>query len=152
MGQAKRLKFHKISGTDGSYLGQFIAPIEFNLTGGLAFDHNGFVFVSTSVDSSVLQYDAHTGALIKTLVPSGAGGLVDAQGIGIGPDGNLYVAGAFSDAIHRYDMNTGAFIDIFASGPIDAPQFFVFVPEPSVVSMTILASVLLLGRDARRIG
>ncbi|MEW5939230.1 MAG: HYR domain-containing protein [Chloroflexota bacterium] len=33
-----------------------------------------------------------------------------------GSDGNLYVSGYYSDAVHRYNGTTGAFMDVFASG------------------------------------
>ena len=49
------------------------------------------------------------------------GGLMFPRGLAFGLDGNLYVVGANSEAILRYNAATGAFINIFASG--GAPSF-----------------------------
>ncbi|MHC5024657.1 MAG: Vgb family protein, partial [Planctomycetota bacterium] len=49
------------------------------------------------------------------LVPSGSGGLAQASGVAIGPDGNLYVASFTNHQVLRYDVETGAFIDAFVS-------------------------------------
>ena len=62
-----------------------------------------------------------------------------------GPDGNLYVAGAFNDAILRFDGQTGAFIDNFATVPIDGPIDFVFVPEPSSIVFLLPLLIVMVG-------
>ena len=57
--------------------------------------------------------------------PPGSGGLVRAQGLTFGPDGNLYVSSSVNDQVLRYDGSTGAFLDAFVSqgsGGLDGPE------------------------------
>ena len=82
-----------------------------------------------SDSDSVLRYDQTTGAFLGVLVPSGSGGVDNAQGLAFGPDGNLYVASFGSQNILRYDGVTGAFIDAFVhsgSGGLGAPNDVAF--------------------------
>jgi sugar lactone lactonase YvrE len=44
----------------------------------------------------------------QPFVSSGSGGLGDASGIAVGPDGNVYVSALHQSAVYRYDGATGA--------------------------------------------
>ncbi len=59
----------------------------------------------------------------------GAPLLVDPRGIGIGPDGLLYVSSAGNDTILRFDPFTGAFVDVFAWAPGLNGQALSFLPD-----------------------
>src|SRR6266478_3857153 len=50
------------------------------------------LFVANGGNSSVLEYNGHTGAFLGAFVPSGSGGLFEPGGIVFGPNGNLFVA------------------------------------------------------------
>ncbi len=52
-------------------------------------------------------------APVTTFVPSGSGGLSQASEMTFGPDGNLYVSGAASSNVLRYDGQTGVFLGAF---------------------------------------
>src|SRR5262249_37677294 len=52
-------------------------------------------------------------AQATTFVTSGSGGLNEASELTFGPDGNLYVSGATSSNILRYNGQTGAFLGVF---------------------------------------
>jgi DNA-binding beta-propeller fold protein YncE len=62
---------------------------------------------------------------IDQFVSAGSGGLTKpARGSSFGPDGNLYVTSAGSNAVLRYDGHTGAFMDAFVpsgSGGLKSP-------------------------------
>jgi sugar lactone lactonase YvrE len=74
---------------------------------------DGNLYVANG-DSSILRYNASTGALIGTFVTAGSGGLSNPYGLAFGPDGNLYVASrGTSYAILSYNGTTGAFINTF---------------------------------------
>jgi DNA-binding beta-propeller fold protein YncE len=74
---------------------------------------DGNLYVANG-DSSILRYNASTGALIGTFVAAGSGGLNGPYGLAFGPDGNLYVSSRGTDnAIRCYNGTTGAFISAF---------------------------------------
>lgn len=84
---------------------------------------DGVFLVSSGPDDQVRRYD-DTGAFVDVFVPTGSGGVDGPQHMTFDDDGRLYVAGYWSNAIHRYDGCTGAFIDVFAAGaPILNPAF-----------------------------
>lgn len=90
----------------------------------------GDLWVSDFV--SVLRYDPVTGMPADGSVVPGSGGLVNAQGIAVGPDGNLYVASFGSRQILRYSGSTGGFLDVFVpagSGGMGAPNDVTFGPD-----------------------
>jgi len=82
--------------------------------------------VSVSNDAGsvneVLRY-TDAGTFAGAFVPNNSalnGNLSTPEGLLIGPDGNLYVAGFANGSINRYNGTTGAFIDSFASSPATA--------------------------------
>ncbi len=56
------------------------------------------------------RFDGATGAFIDVF--ASGGGIDESEGIGFGPDGNLYVVSESTDEVFRYDGVTGDFIDI----------------------------------------
>jgi hypothetical protein len=96
----------RYSGATGAYLSDFIAagsggldyPVDMTLGPG------GALYVSSQLSDAILRYDATTGAFIDTFVATGAGGLDGPSGL-VFLNGELFVAGRFSNKIHRYDAN-----------------------------------------------
>jgi sugar lactone lactonase YvrE len=80
---------------------------------GITLGPDGNLYVANG-DSSVLRYNASTGAVMGTFVTAGSGGLNNPYSLAFGPDGNLYVASrGTSYAILCYNGSTGAFIKAF---------------------------------------
>lgn len=79
----------------------------------------------------MLQYDGATGAFVNAFVTAGSG-LTLPTFMVLGPDGNLYVAGLFTNQVLRYNGASGAFIDVFAgSGGLNLPFGLLFFPDPT---------------------
>jgi hypothetical protein len=81
-------------------------------------------------DASAIEASS-TVKLLDRFVSDGSGGLSTARQSIFGPDGNLYVASADTNAILRYDGGTGAFKDAFVpsgSGGLNGPGDLVFSP------------------------
>jgi sugar lactone lactonase YvrE len=76
------------------------------------------LLVTSQTTHSVLEYDATTGAFVKTAASGGA--LGGPTGLAIGPDGNLLVSEA-PNQVKRYNSATGAFMGVAASTNIVRP-------------------------------
>ena len=142
----------RFDGESGEPLGSFVSGDALGPIAGITFGPDGDLYAAASDLDAVLRFDGETGEFVDTFVPAGAGGLNEPHGIGFGPDGNFYVASAFGDAILRYDGKSGAFLDTFASDSLDVPLFFVFVPEPTCLMLTLIgacASIALRSKSAR---
>ncbi len=100
---------------------QWVDQIEFR---------GGYLYASTGDADQIFRFDATTGAFVDEFIPAGSGGLNNAMGFTWGPDGNLYVVGQDSQAVHVFDGQTGAPIGsgIFASTALNAPRFLAFSP------------------------
>jgi sugar lactone lactonase YvrE len=112
------------SATEGNtavrYFNDFV-PVQARLGGGrhFAFGPDGNLYVASRFTDQVLEYAGRTGAYLGVVVPAGANPsgtdpLHAPWALTFGPDGNLYVAGVFSNNVLRYNMTTGA-IDEFIS-------------------------------------
>lgn len=107
----------------------------------IIFPGDGFAYVASEGNDRVLQVDAATGAFVKAIViddpltpQDESGGLDGPTGLAVGTDGRLYVASANTDAVLRYDLPSGAFVDAFVppgSGS-DFPTFLLFRPDARV--------------------
>lgn len=77
----------------------------------------------------VMKFSRSTGALLGTFVADSQ--LGSAEGIAIGPDGNLYVAANNNiPGIYKYNGQTGAFLGVFATGAgISSPEGIAFSPS-----------------------
>ena len=94
---------------------------------GLAIGPDGNLYVVHYGGTEVLRFDSNG-------TPLGAftSGRSTSTGVGLafGPDGNLYVSvRSPSHSILRFDGTTGEFIDVFATGGLSSPDFFVFGPD-----------------------
>lgn len=82
----------------------------------------GDFFVAGWNSSSVVRYDAVTGAMIDIFVSGGQGGLSQAHSVVIGPDGHLYVSSTGNSSVMRYHGETGASLP-GPFGPAGTAQF-----------------------------
>jgi RHS repeat-associated protein len=94
---------------------------------------NGSMLVSNfaNYEPDVQRFDPATGIYAGALVPQFSGNILNAAGMALGADGNLYVAGYGSNAVYRYDGRTGAFLgpNPFAIGNISNPDGLAFGPD-----------------------
>ncbi len=96
-----------------------------------------FIFILPSIANAtllvsnwgheVMKFNGVTG-VFEGIFANG-GGLGAPTDMAYGPDGNLYVASAGSDAILRYDGVTGAFISVASGGGIEFPTGITFGPD-----------------------
>lgn len=88
------------------------------------------LLVTNTRADNIVIYSQLTGSYLGELVPSGSGGLLEPDSMVIGPDGYLYVTSGsdtVTSAVLRFDVDTGAFIDVFASGNgMDRPYGLAF--------------------------
>jgi hypothetical protein len=66
------------------------------------------------------------GAFLGTLIASGSGGLANAQGVAVLPNGDLVVGDFANNNIVRFDQ-AGNFLGVFASGPAIATPFDIVI-------------------------
>merc|ERR1712054_623485 len=84
--------------------------------GGTAtFTHFPTMFVSDFKTSSVLRYNADTGAFFDVFVQPRSGGLDGPWGLAFGLDHNFYVASERTSSVLVYDGSTGAFLKKFCT-------------------------------------
>jgi sugar lactone lactonase YvrE len=100
-------------------------------------DHD--LYVSSGLESDngngnghrdVLRYDGATGAFLGDFADANV--LQSPRAVLFGPDGNLYVADGFANAIVRYDGRTGALLGDFVApgyGGLSDPLGMVFGPD-----------------------
>lgn len=87
------------------------------------------LLVTNFTSNFVGRYELSDGSYNGVLAP---GHLRDPLATRIGPDGLLYVADEFHDAIQRFDLDTGAFVDTFVAsgaGGLDAPTGITWGPD-----------------------
>lgn len=148
----------RFDGTTGAFESIFIGN-HLNGPTQLAFGPDRNLYVANYFSGSVSRFDGLTGDFIDNFVPSGSGGLAEAQDIVFRDDGRMYVTG--TGGVRRYDATTGAFVDHFASGGgIRRGGFMLFVPDvspvPEPTSLAIWglgglgAAVIARGRQKRR--
>lgn len=100
------------------------------LVGLSAIPAQSAMLVSSSGDNSIKQYDEITGAYIRDFVTSGSGGLLDPQGLALGPNGNLFVASGSS--VKEYSGITGEYIKDFAGSGLSDARGLSFAPDGSL--------------------
>lgn len=138
----------KYDGRTGEYLSTFVPYIDGPIQ--LLFDRDGDLLASSYGDEqtgcsalnscSVLKFDGRTGDLVEVF----ADNVERADGLGVGPDGNLYVSSLSTDRVLRYDLETGEFLGVFASGGgLDGPSGFAFGPDGNFYVTSYLSSEVL---------
>jgi hypothetical protein len=106
------------------------ASVGISGTRGITFDrgptdaHYGDLFVTGYLSHSVARFDWASQTYQPFVAPN-SGGLGQARGIAVGPDGNVYVTDLTQNIVFRYDGATGA--------PLPAPgqSGAVFIPAGS---------------------
>jgi hypothetical protein len=99
-------------GATGTYLGLFTSSVLGNGELGIHFGSNGRVLVG-HIGGGVDEFDATTGAYIKTYAPAGGW-----QWTGVyAPNGNVHIGSHATNDIREYDSTTGAYIATLASIP-----------------------------------
>jgi len=92
-----------------------------------------YLLVSSYWSHKVARFDAQTGAYVDDLIAADSGGLVLAEGLALGPDGNLYVGSVgypTPHAVKRYNVDTGGYVDDFAAGGgLASPRGLTFGPD-----------------------
>src|SRR5260221_13249945 len=84
---------------------------------------------------------------MDVFISPGAGGLAGPQDLVFRPDGMLYVVSQKSNAVLRYKVTTGEFVDTFISGnALQSPISIVFTDVTSSGSRTN-AEVVIVVRD-----
>lgn len=104
-------KVRAYSGLSGSYLGDHCSAVLGSGQLGIHFGRlNGRLLVG-SFGGGVDEYNAVTGAYIKTYNPGGG-----TQWTGIyAPNGNVYIGDMNANEIREYDVNTGLFVQVLCS-------------------------------------
>jgi len=123
-------RFHKEAEAAAQLDPSGAASVGINGIRGIAFDstpgspHFGDLFVTGQLSYSVARFD-WVSQTYQPFVAPGSGGLADAYGVAVGPDGNVYVSDMYQNIVYRYDGSTGA--PLPATGQTGA----VFVPANS---------------------
>jgi sugar lactone lactonase YvrE len=99
-------------------------PREITFDNGPADAHHGDLFVTGYLSHSVVRFDWASQTYQPFVAPN-SGGLGEARGIAVGPDGNVYVTDLAQNMVFRYDGATGA--PLPAAGQSGA----VFIPAGS---------------------
>ena len=97
----------------------------------LVFGPDGNLYVASYNTSSVLEYNGTTGSFLQAFVPTGAGGLVNPEGM-VFHNGDLYVASQGTNQILEYNASTGAYVGSFVpagAGGLSLPNGLVFGPD-----------------------
>jgi len=83
--------------------------------GALTFEYFPTMFVSDFKTSSVLRYNADTGAFFDVFVQPRSGGLDGPWGTAFGLDNHFYVSSERTNSVLVYDGSTGAFLKKFCT-------------------------------------
>jgi DNA-binding beta-propeller fold protein YncE len=111
---------------------------------GITVGPNGNLFVASESENRVLEYAFDNGLQPTTFVAANSGGLRSPHGLTFGPDGNLYVTSFRQELnVYRFDGTTGAFVDIFASYPLEPgwARDIVFGPDGNLYVSTLFLGV-----------
>jgi DNA-binding beta-propeller fold protein YncE len=91
----------------------------------------GTIYASNFLGNTITKYDSGTGASLGTAVTAGPE-LSGANGLKLGPDGNLYVTGQASNNVVRYNATTGVLVGVLDAANVaglNSPQGLAFGPD-----------------------
>lgn len=129
----------RFDGQTGECVGVFAVSDTPGDLRGITFGPDGDLYGSFDASSpGVLRFDGTTGQS-KGVFADGAGVFNMPDGLGFGPDGNLYVSGYGSGNVTRFDGTTGQLIDVFAQVP--APTYLTFIPEPTAAILLAIGAL-----------
>ncbi len=117
----------KFDGGTGDPLGVFVDPGDGGLNGpdnGTTFGPDGTLYVPSYWNNRVLMYDGLTGDFIGTFVAS-----IGRPRVLVFDAGYVYITSETADAVKRYRLRTGEFVDDFVaggSGGLDTPVGMTF--------------------------
>jgi DNA-binding beta-propeller fold protein YncE len=122
----------RFDGQTGESLGEFVAGPGGAGFVAVRFGPNGNLFIPNTLDNSIGEYSGDNGAMIRTFVTPGSGGLDNPLGLTFSPGGNLFVVSKDNDRILEFDGQSGSHVrtvvelsDFGLSIPVD----LVFGPE-----------------------
>ena len=111
---------------NGSFTGALLtAGNGLSLAHSLTMGPDGYVYVTSFGNDSVIRYDLKTGTNLGPFVTSGSGGLNGPSNAAFGPDGRLYVTGLLSGALHVYDGFDGTSQGTLING-LNGPESVLF--------------------------
>lgn len=131
----------RYDGGNGSPLGDFVPFFDGGLLNPrtVLFPGDGFAYVSSEGSDEVLRYVESTGAFDSEFISDDpatpgdeTGGLDAPTGMGVGPDGALWVASLNTNEVKRYDFSNGAYLDDpvpAGSGGLALPTYLLFRPR-----------------------
>ena len=90
------------------------------------------LLVASRDTNSVLEFDAQSGAFLRVVVPSGAGGLDFPQSITLAPNGNLLVANGVGDNVLEFHPETGDLARILVAN-VNGATAFAYSPNGSLL-------------------
>lgn len=119
----------RFDGITGAYKETLVPPSQGNLQ--RAHDMifggpNRNFYVADGGRSAVLEFNARTGALVRSF---SNGNLGDCWGVDFAPNGNILTFGASSNAVYEFDVSTGAYLGTFISpgaGGLNSTRGLVF--------------------------
>lgn len=131
----------RYDGQNGAPLGDYVGLLQGGLRNPrtVLFPGDGFAYVSSEGSDEILRYIEATGAFDVKLVSDDpatpgdeTGGLDAPTGMGIGPDGALWVASLNTNEVKRYDLASGTYLDdpvSAGSGGLALPTYLLFRPR-----------------------
>ncbi len=117
----------------GSFTGALLtAGNGLSLAHSLTRGPDGFVYVTSFGNDSVLRYDAKTATNLGVFVTSGLGGLNGPSSAAFGPDGRFYVTGNQSGTLQVYNGSTGGSLGTLISG-LTGPEAVLFKDDGNLL-------------------
>jgi len=104
----------RYNGTNGQFLGDFVAPSTAHLLAGSTIGPDGNLYVADQLNSEILRYNSQTGAFMGVFVSS-QDCVPHPEEVAFGPNGDLYVSSTTGGGVGSYDGTTGKSLGVVAS-------------------------------------
>src|SRR6185436_9630345 len=126
-----RSEIVRFDGVTGEFLDTLTTSTDGTVVWDVAFGPGGALFVATS--ANILRFD-RCPARVRSVRNYGSGVFASRAGmmplaIAFGPDRNLYVSDATTNAILRFDGTSGQFLDTFVANVDGGPRGIAFGPS-----------------------